>query len=55
MANPFDKLDPIDIIALAIIVGCFTSMIIQGNSAFKDILLTVVGWYFGRKSVSPKT
>lgn len=47
MGKLSDKFDPIDIIAMVIVVGCIISMAIRGDSVFKDILQTVVGFYFG--------
>jgi len=48
--NLSDKFDPIDIIAMLIISGCIITMAIRGDSLFKDILTTVVGFYFGRNT-----
>lgn len=45
-----DKFDPIDVIAMMIIVGCMVSMALQNNSVFKDVLQTIVGFYFGRQT-----
>lgn len=45
-----DKFDPIDVIAMMIIVGCMISMALQNNSVFKDVLQTIVGFYFGRQT-----
>lgn len=49
MTKLADKFDPIDIVAIIIIVACITSMGIRGDQMFKDVLQTVVGFYFGRK------
>lgn len=46
-----DKFDPIDVIAIMIIAGCMISMAVQSNSVFKDVLQTIVGFYFGRNTI----
>ena len=46
-----DKFDPIDVIAMMIIIGCMVSMALQNNSVFKDVLQTIVGFYFGRQTI----
>lgn len=49
MTRLADKFDPVDVVAIVIIVACITSMAIRGDQMFKDVLQTVVGFYFGRK------
>lgn len=53
-----DKFDPIDVIAMMIIFGCITSMAIRGDTLFKDVLQTIIGFYFGKninKDTKPPT
>jgi hypothetical protein len=49
MTNFGDKFEPIDFIALVIVVGCMVSMVIKQDTVFKDILLTITGFYFGHQ------
>jgi len=55
MTNLKDKFEPIDVIALTIIAGCIISMAIKGDTAFKDVLLIITGFYFGRQTEKSKT
>lgn len=45
-----DKFDPIDVIAMMIIAGCIITMAIRGDTIFKEVLNTIVGFYFGRNT-----
>jgi hypothetical protein len=39
-----------DIIAIIMIIGCVIALIVRPDSTFKDVLLTITGLYFGRKT-----
>lgn len=54
MTNLKDKLEPLDLIAIMIISGCMISMIIRGDTVFKDVLLTITGFYFGHHTNKKK-
>lgn len=49
MTRLTDKFEPIDIIALMIITGCMISMAVRNDTVFKEVLLTITGFYFGKQ------
>ena len=44
------KFEPMDIIAIIVIIGCFGLIWFQRDGFISAILTMVVGYYFGKKS-----
>jgi hypothetical protein len=50
MRNSLSKLEPEDLIAALIIMGCLALMAIGKDGTFRAVLTTITGYYFGKKT-----
>lgn len=49
MTKLSDKFEPIDIIAIVIILACIGARLAVNDPMFNDIMKIVIGFYFGNK------
>lgn len=48
MSRLTDKFEPMDIIAIIIILCCLVALKIKPDTTFRDVLLIISGVYFGK-------
>lgn len=55
MPTIFDKFNPEDVIMWTVMITCVVVISLGHDGVVKDILITIIGLYMGKKSVRGKT